>query len=155
MPTPRSTTGGPAESSMSCGARTQPVTLAVLLVKSPSPDTLTAAPANIEPATVPVADTVRRRVAPDGRLAMVQVTEYALALQLAPGMLADVTGWLTLSASVALVSGSARRLGPSAYNSTGDPRSASVVLEDSASAASTPERIETDSWRLLFEVTRS
>src|SRR5512134_2130280 len=37
----------------------------------------------------------------------------------------------------------------------GEPSATSAALVDSATAASTPERIDTGNWRLLLEVTRS
>ena len=75
----------PAVSSMSRSACTQAVALAVLFEKSPSPTALTFALANSEPAVWAFACTVSRRVVPAGISAIVQLTDEAFVVQVAPG----------------------------------------------------------------------
>src|SRR5690242_2727667 len=99
---------GPAVSSTSRSACTQAVALALLLVRSPSPSTLTLALANNGPAVCVRVCTVSRRVLPAGRSASVQLTDVELVVQVAPGIVAEVTTWLRLSDNTALRSGSER-----------------------------------------------
>ena len=95
---------------MSRSACTHAWALAVLLEKSPSPATLTLAPANNGPAAEVMAVKVNRRVSPGAISAMAQITENTLAVHTPPGMLAEVMAWLRLMDSTALRTGSARRL---------------------------------------------
>src|SRR5688572_20488100 len=152
---PRSTAANGEVSSTSRAAWTQPLVLALLLVRSPSPLAPTLALANSAPAVFAVARTVRRRVAPDGISAMLQTTDEALTTQLPPGSVALLTGWLRFNDKVALLTAIARSELTSANTSSGAPTSTSAALADRANRASIPERSVTCSWRLLFDVSRS
>ena len=132
---------------MSRSACTQPVRLAELLVKSPSPDALTLAPANIGPAAEVFAFTVSVRLAPGAISAMLQITENAFAVQVAPGMLAALTGWLRFTDSTALRTGSARWLARRRRSPAARRRATSAAFADTVTAASMPERIDTPRWR--------
>jgi hypothetical protein len=131
------------------------VVLALLLPRSPSPSTLMLALANSGPAVCVRVCTVSLRVLPDGRSAIVQLTDDAFVVHVAPGRLAEVTAWLRLSESTALRSGCERSELTSTYAMIGEPRATSAALVDMTTAASTPERIDTGTVRVLLEFRRS
>jgi hypothetical protein len=101
---------GPAVTSTSRSACTQACALPVLLVTSPSPGADTDAAAYSGPAAAVFAFTVSLSDAPGAISAMLQTTENAFAVQVAPGMLAALTAWLRFSDNTALRTASARWL---------------------------------------------
>src|SRR6185436_17183442 len=100
-PTARSTLAGPAVISTSRSACTHALALALLLAVSLSAGALTLAAANKGPASVVSVLTVSLTLAPGASSATLQITENWFVLHEAPGMLAEVTGWLRFSDSTA------------------------------------------------------